>query len=745
MTEKPIHKKSNLFNHALLLIVILSFIIWSVRLYPRTGWSLSEDTKLSATEGSIIPRLSSDKIKNVVLISIDTCRADHLGCYNYSRNTSPNIDALAAEGVLFNHAITSVPITLASHSSMITGKIPPSHKVRDNNDYRLDESNTTLAEILHSEGYITAAFVSAFVLDSQFGLNQGFDVYNDNLGDKNKSEGAFTYNERGAEATTPLVESWLNINRNEKFFLFVHYFDPHSPYVMHEGFKYTSIPMLSTTKDHYDSEISHTDYYIGKIIKKLKDLGLYDSTLLIITSDHGEGLGEHGEKSHAYFIYHSTLHVPLIIKYPSGPKGLKVGMLAGLIDIVPTVCGSLGISVPEDVQGIDLNSYVFRAEMLDKERYVYCESLYPTKFGLGPFLGMVGNRWKYIHTSIPDLYDLTRDASEKNNLFVENNEQAILMRNMIASDLKGDNLAASINSRSDVDEETRKRLASLGYLATSSVKEDISIGQEFPNPKEHIEVFKFHEQFLSYSMSGRFDKAKKLCNKMLSDYPDLAGAYYYLGQIASYEKDADAVISNFSRYVKLSSTCNAANPFSSSPSLLSLAHNNIGIAYQQKGIINEAVEHFEKSLSYIPHRMQALLSLADCYIIQKQINLAVDCYIKALELDPEQEEVVTSLKKIAEAFNKAGYTSQAINCYKKMLIFRPNDFQTNYDLAKSAEFFEDYPLAIKHWEAVLRINSNQPDVMERLTKLYVRDPKSDYYDPERSAELYKALNKRTND
>ena len=224
----------------------------------------------------LMQNYSESEIRNVLLISIDTCRADRLGCYGYSRRTTPNIDALAAEAVLFTHAVAPVPLTLPSHSSMLTGTIPPYHRVHNNDNYRLGESNVTLAEVLSENGFATGAVIGAFVLDSQFGLAQGFETYNDSLKERNKRT-LTSYNERTADEVTRLANNWLQEHFNERFFLFLHYFDPHIPYKPHK------IPGPSSQKDLYDGEIVYTDQYIGKVIKKLKHLGLLLQRDMIIS------------------------------------------------------------------------------------------------------------------------------------------------------------------------------------------------------------------------------------------------------------------------------------------------------------------------------------------------------------------------------------------------------------------------------------------------------------------------------
>lgn len=241
------------------------------------------------------------KIRNVVLISIDTCRADHLSCYGYERKTTPHIDAVAGEGVLFTRAHSTNPITLPAHSSMLTGTNPSYHGVHGNRNYRLSDANVSLAEIMRDHGYQTAAFVSAFVLDARFGLDQGFETYDDHV---SADPGRLFISERSGGDTSRQAIKWLDNRGREPFFLFLHYFDPHAKHDPPEPFtsRFLDAP--------YAGEIAYTDHCIGQIIEKLKSLGIYDSTLLVSTSDHGESIGEHEEDTHGYFIYQVRFAYP---------------------------------------------------------------------------------------------------------------------------------------------------------------------------------------------------------------------------------------------------------------------------------------------------------------------------------------------------------------------------------------------------------------------------------------------------
>jgi len=301
--------------------------------------------------------LSSKKVRHIILISIDTCRADCLSCYGCQQKTTPNIDKLARQSVLFENVISAVPVTLPSHSTMLTGTIPHYHGAHTNNNYRLGEFNVTLAEMLQEKGYKTAAVIAAFVLDARFGLSQGFDSYNDRF--LGKREPGFVLERRAAE-TSKLAINWLAEHANEDFFLFLHYFDPHAEYIPPE-------PFASNFRENpYLGEIAYTDYCIGKVIDKLKSLGIYDSALLIVTSDHGESFGEHGEYTHGYFIYNTTIRVPLIFKLPGTNNAKRVKDIVGLIDVTPTILSQLGIAGPSHIQGKDLSDY-FRGESVPRK------------------------------------------------------------------------------------------------------------------------------------------------------------------------------------------------------------------------------------------------------------------------------------------------------------------------------------------------------------------------------------------
>jgi arylsulfatase A-like enzyme/cytochrome c-type biogenesis protein CcmH/NrfG len=688
-----------------LLSVVLLLVVRTVWRWPRTNWSLEEAPQTSAkSEEAYQPDLPTKEIRNVVLISIDTCRADHLSCYGYSRKTSPNIDAVAEDGIIFNHAVSPVPITLPAHSSMLTGKIPPYHRVRDNSHYHLGDSNITLAEILREKGFATGAFVGSIVMDSRFGLDQGFDTFNDDLPEKEQKEFGFVYfNERKAEEVTSLANIWLEEHRNDKFFLFVHYFDPHDPYEANQRFLSSSLPLLTLKRDRYDSEIAYTDYYIGRVIKQLKQLNLYDSTLLIITADHGEALGQHSESTHSTFIYHSTVHVPLIFKMPGGPKGIRINDTAGLIDILPTVCGSLGIAVPPDVQGKNLNFFLKRKNIPVEQRYLYCESLISTKFGFGPFLGLVSGRWKYFHTSEPKLFDLRQTPIESKNLWNQQPQQARIMQDQLRLILHGDSLRNIANSKIEIDEKTINRLESLGYIAGREVDENIQFDQNRLDLKEFIEVYNFANRFYALAIVKKYDKAKKLCNDMLAKKPEIKEPHYYLGLIALYTKDTQDAITHFSKYLEnTDSDANDSDIQIKSVNNLADAYLRLASALTIEGQYKQAITNYKKALSYNPDMVKANYDLASIYHKQGKLSEAAIYYARVLELNPDSYQVHF---KLGNALLRLGKVEKAITHYNKAISLKPDwqvahrklqearhrQQQINKIIGASSESGQEYP------------------------------------------------------
>ncbi|HSE41023.1 MAG TPA: sulfatase, partial [Acidobacteriota bacterium] len=314
---------------------------------------------------------ASKKNYNVLLITLDTLRADRLGCYGYKEISTPNIDRLAREGTLFLDATTHVPLTLPSHTSIMTGKYPPLHGVHDNGGFYVSKSENTLAEILKHHGFTTAAFVSAYVLDSIWGLNQGFDTYYDKFeNDPKEPVNLGAVERKGGDVLKDAI-TWLDRHKGERFFLWTHFYDPHAPYEPPPEYeqKYPGRP--------YIGEIAYTDFLVGKLLAHLDSLRLRENTIILLTGDHGESLGEHGESTHAFFIYDATLHVPMILWTPRRElHGNTVAQQVRTIDIFPTILQMTGIRVPEAIKGRSLLHYAVDGKKIEGP-YSYAECFYP--------------------------------------------------------------------------------------------------------------------------------------------------------------------------------------------------------------------------------------------------------------------------------------------------------------------------------------------------------------------------------
>ncbi|MEE9371367.1 MAG: sulfatase-like hydrolase/transferase, partial [Sedimentisphaerales bacterium] len=533
------------------------------------------------------PELSPEKgIRNVVLISIDTCRADYLSCYGYPDRTTPNIDTLAKESLLFENAVTPIPLTLPAHTSMLTGTIPPYHGVHDNDYYKVSPSNETIAEVLQRSGFATVGIISAFILDSRFGLDQGFDSYNDSFVEEPNS--VSIAQRRAGEATRFALE-WLDRNKSKSFFMFLHYFDPHWPYEPPEPFDSVFADNL------YAGEIAYADSCIGRVIRKLKNLGLYDSTLIIITSDHGEMLGEHGENTHGYFLYESVVKVPLIIKIPTGPKGKRIYDVVGLIDIVPTIYRCLQIPIPAHIQGQDLAGYVAGTGGAYEDRYLYCESLYPTKYGGNSLLAVTNNHWKYVQTTRPELYNLDEDPQETSNLLLERPKQAHLLKEHLKSILEKNLYQTHKDTALILDFEAQKRLQSLGYVTSIKVDESFTFDQSKEDPKDLIDFHLANANVDALLALEQYDKAKSICNKMLEERPHFIETHRYLGRIAFQEDDMPAAVNHYSKYLDYIASQQEAGSIQVDPQI-EMAHVELGQALLQLEKFEQAMVHFNQVL-----------------------------------------------------------------------------------------------------------------------------------------------------
>jgi arylsulfatase A-like enzyme/Tfp pilus assembly protein PilF len=403
---------------------------------------------------------------NLILISIDTVRTDFLQLYNPKGAPTPNLNRLASKGFLFTDVISQVPFTLPSHCTMLTGTYPIKHLVQENTTSKLPESALTLTEVLKSNGYSTAGFVGALVLESGTGLSQGFDTYDDAFNYHDAKAEDMAGIQRNADTVAGCFLRWLSGKKPSKFFAFVHFYDPHTPYDPPPLF----VPENHTPEDMYKGELRYVDSVIGKLFDELDKQGVWANTVLMITGDHGEMLGDHQEPGHGYFIYQEALKVPLLVLIPNQTAKSTVNSTVQIVDLMPTILQLLNIPVPQQVQGRSF-AKVFSGQPLNQS-FGMSESLTATKyFGAVPLSSIQDQSYKYIDSYRPELYDLKADSKELKNLYEAKKDLALKMKAKLDELVR--RFAASSaekDSERKLSPEEAERLAALGYISPGNTE-----------------------------------------------------------------------------------------------------------------------------------------------------------------------------------------------------------------------------------------------------------------------------------
>jgi len=581
----------------------------------------SVTSSVSLAYARVYSKPASQTDWNVLIITMDTTRADHLGCYGYKEAMTPNIDSIAARGVRFANAYTPAPLTLPAHCSIFTGKYPFAHHVRNNGTYYLTPDQKTLARILQAKGFATSAFVASFTLDSRFGLAQGFDVYDDTF---KAQEVLKTYrSERTADKVVSSFLNWLQANGQKRFFSWVHFYDPHLPYT-------PPAPFSEEFKKHpYDGEIAFMDSQIGRLLSGLKDAGLLDRTIIILAADHGEALGEKREIDHGLFIYESTLRVPLIVYGQGLPsKGIVVESRVRLIDILPTVLELLKIKPPEDISGQSLLPYIRSRQKADLPSYI--ESYFPREnFGWSELIGLIDGQWKFIRAPKPELYDLASDPHEEKNMI---NEKAEIARGLnqklqgIIANQETDNQRA----QRGLSKEEMMKLRSLGYLGGKSERQ-ASAGA-LPDPKDKIENYILYFQGNLYETRGEFDRAEACYRQVLALDPDVSWNYINLGILLGKANRLNEAIQILEE---------GRQKFRDSVTILT----HLMAAYLRAGQNTEALAAGQEVLSNDPNNFDALYIVGDIFARQQKWAEAVSYFERALQIEPENQALVQQYKQ----------------------------------------------------------------------------------------------------
>ncbi len=586
---------------------------------------------------------------NVLLITVDTLRYDRVGYLDPRHARTPNMDGLAARSLVFTRAFAHNPVTLPSHANILTGATPLHHGVSDNSGFRLDGKFTTLATLLKGRGYDTAAFIGAFPLDSRFGLDQGFDLYDDDLG--GRAENEFLFVERPADKVVAPAMAWLGA-RAGKWFAWVHLFDPHHPYRPPSPFseEYASDP--------YSGEVAYLDAQLGVLFDFLRARGRMDRTLIILTSDHGEALGEKGEDTHSYFAYNNTIHVPLFVHLP----GRKPGTFAGNVchaDIFPTVCDALGIPHPAGLQGESLLAVMAAGKR--KRPEIYFESLTPhLNRDWAPLRGMISGDTKFIDLPVKELYDLAGDMNEERNL------AGVRQLGRLQSELERlmerlRNPQAS-GRRTRLDPDAQRRLESLGYISAS---------RSGPRKKRYTEqddlktLLPLQTRMLvavREYQRGDFPAAAAIMREVISASPGFVQAYDHLGYMCHQQqrnREAIAVLEqglennpgnlqlltrlgtilaldgDWRRAIPILERCVALEDFDPDK------FHYLGIAYFQGGKIDKALASYARALELDPKNAILLSHAGGARLArfardgsEADLRLAEERFLGALKIDP---------------------------------------------------------------------------------------------------------------
>ena len=647
--------------------------------------------------------------RNLVLVTLDTLRADHLGCYGSTEVATPHLDRLAREGARAAHATAHVPLTLPSHVSLFTGRIPPETGVRDNVAAPLDPSLPTLAEVLGRHGFATAGFVSSIVLGHRTGLARGFDTYSDDIeGGTDDARFLNTVQRRG-DVTLALAASWLEkrlgkdaagtpkpageSGRRDRTFLWLHLYDAHDPYEPPEPFaaRYAGRP--------YDGEVAWIDELVGRLDETLARLGLRENTLLVVTADHGEGLGDHGETLHGYFIYESTLSIPLLVRGPGIPGGTVLEATARTVDLFPTVLDLLGVKAPEglSLSGRSLAAALRGGKALPEEA-AYAESLVPLlHFGWSDLRSIRLGPFKYIQAPRPELYDLARDPGETHNVVASEPGRARALRLALAERLAGERAGPA--PKADLSPDVLEKLGALGYLGLGQPPQGVDRNAD---PKDKLEEFRIANRLVREGLvrlrekdpegsAARFEKLLSLGIESFEVHYYLARALSTLGrpaEAAPHFEKALAFQPTYAAAYDGLAECRAAEgrpeeaievlrrgqrAIPDEPSL----YEREGQIWRQRGKLREALAAWEAARARAPHAALLRVRLGELYRDAGESDKAIARLREAVALDPGPASYWNSLGMV---LGGQGSLAEAQDAFEKALERSPRDPEYTYNL-----------------------------------------------------------------
>ncbi len=677
--------------------------------------------------------------RNVILITIDTLRADHVGAWGAGRASTPALDALAAEGVRFSHCVTQAPLTLPAHTSLLSATYPFYHRVRDNGGFRVPEKLPLLSQALKAEGYATAAFIGAYVLHGKWGLNRGFDHYSDRF-DRVRDERLKLDADKPAAEVLADAQRWLEGQPDDQpLFAWIHLYDPHFPYTPPEPFA------ARHPKDPYRGEVEYTDSELGRFVAALKAAGLFERTLLVVAADHGEGLDDHGEQQHGYFLYETTVHVPLIFRLPGARRPVVVPQTVQLVDVAPTVLDLLGVAAPAAWQGRSLRR-LMAGETDDAFGFAYSETWYPRlHFGWAPLQAFYEGRSKYVLAPQEELYDLEADPGETRNRANREPERRSRLRARGLALVSRLSRGALVPGPAALTADDRRRLGALGYLTGAA---QATPQGPLADPKEKLGDYAAFGRAVSLLGLEKWAEALAAARAVVAGNPEFADAWSLIGSALRGLGRHEEALAAHRRAIALK------------PDDSFLRHDEVR-ALQALGRLDEAAAAAEHALQLAPddaalrvglgeirlqqnRRPEALQELrralaADAsaqlpltrvvtqlvgrrefgdarlllgemlvrnpraasghYLLgwieesQGRLQEAVTAYRRALELDPGRYEAAVSL---ANLLKQAGQLEEAARCYRQALQANDGLKMARFHLADIMRLKgEDLPAAVE--------------------------------------------------
>ena len=599
---------------------------------------------------------------NVILITIDTVRADHVGCYGAKDIQTPTLDSLAHEGIVFDRAISQVPLTWPSHAVILTGTYPFQNGVQDFTGAPLEPRFRSVTQAFKQNGYSTGAVVSSFVLDKSWGLARGFDFYDDAFSPEQFKNRDLGLVERKADESVTRAIDWMKKNPRRPFFFWLHLYDPHSAYNPPEPFHTEYQGRL------YDGEIAYADHELGRFIAYLKTNHLYDRSLIVALSDHGESLGDHGEREHGFFIYNSTVQIPLIVKPPAGSK-LRPGHVAQPVEtaaVAPTLLALAGLKDPITRQ---FHSAGLFGNAAEKEDAVYSETFYTfSSYGWSPLHALETSRYHYIEAPQPELYDLEADPKEQNNLVKQQAAIAAVLKDKLQQVIKQNPFVPSTNG-GNMSPDAIDKLRALGYVAYKSPVSAAALAAGLPDPKDKLWEFNTILEATDAFHANDNAKGEALLAPVAEKDPEMYIVPYLLGEAALSQQNWE-----------------------------------------------EASSQLKKSLDLNPNFDQAMTALSRALIFQQKSEEAKQWTLKALKFNPQNYRAWYQLGFIETGTDKKA----AIGDYEKALSIQPDFAPLHRDLGMLQFEQKDYAAAAVHLARAIELGFSDPTFYNYLGICYSR-------------------------